>query len=76
MFQESAEARSSYQNKDVTFIPLNIIGANILFYKYFILDKNLNLIANKIDKPTDEVIDSRNDKIVDRIQNVRILRLG
>ena len=76
MFQENAEARSSYQNKDVTFIPLNIIGANILFYRYFILDKNLNLIANKIDKPTDEVIDSRNDKIVDRIQNVRILRLG
>ena len=74
MFQESAEARSSYQNKEVTFIPLNIIGANILFYSYFILDKNLNLIANKIDKPTDEVLD--NDKIVDRIKNVRILRLG
>ena len=74
MFQENADARSSYQNKDVTFIPLNIIGANILFYRYFILDKNLNVIAKKIDKPTDEVLD--NDKKVDRIKNVRILRLG
>ena len=74
MFQENAEARSSYQNKEVTFIPMNIIGANILFYRYFILDRNLNLIANKIDKPTDEVLDK--DKIVDRLKNVRILRLG
>ena len=74
MFQENVDAGSSYQNKEVSFIPLNIIGANVLFYRYFILDKNLNLIAKKIDKPTDEVLD--NDKIVDRIKNVRILRLG
>ena len=74
MFQENAEARTSYQNKEATFIPLNIIGANILFYSYFILDRNLNLNANQIDKPTDEVLNK--DKIVDRIKNVRILRLG